>query len=269
VDISSALAFLNSVVEHLRKQVEQVQQIAAGAGSSPVSVHGLVILLRLSLESMNWNRWALEAGAADKSEWQFFFLELVTVLKNALQSALKFHFVPDSKEDSECNTVEAVDCRGHLILSSEESKKIPGTSVIFLVVNSWLAVKEISAAFASLVSLHIQFSLFPLDSESQVIESMFKELVDVLLKTKHNGTIQKAHVGLHGVCKALLASKQLKWWNFVEKSLDDLLEIVFTSSHSWIRRSAGLPFCFLAIPSLLSGAISSIADGRTAHSGPI
>ena len=147
------------------------------------------------------------------------------------------------------------DCRGHFLEEDQLQTS-----------NIWLGTKECSSFLSAYV----------LSTQKQVHESTVREIgtvfLNILLSSKHNGIIQKLHLSLQTVVECVLT--QIRLSHIANDWLNRLLSIVKGEederrSNSWIRRSAGLPFGFLAILHgepcktnrvLLSSTMSALLD---------
>lgn len=151
------------------------------------------------------------------------------------------------------------DCRGHIILPHENQgtstdNKTPVNSVFstqLLVVSLWLGVKEVSLILGTAVEL----SPLPTTKESNDGLFNYNQLLrigelyfSILLSSKHNGVLEKSHIGFGLVCRRLLYSNHIFLHELVEFWLAQLLaKIQSTSTDLWIRRSRGVVFAFMAI----------------------
>jgi hypothetical protein len=63
------------------------------------------------------------------------------------------------------------------------------------------------------------------------------------------GVLDKAHAALLEMCECLMVSREAAMIGLVMEWLDSLLRTIRNQEHteSWIRRSAGLPYCFMAL----------------------
>ena len=72
-------------------------------------------------------------------------------------------------------------------------------------------------------------------------------LMKVLLTTRHNGAIEKTFIAFSELCKKALRSRVTAVSGLCSKWLDSLLSTVIVEDAYTLRRSAGIPFCFIGI----------------------
>eukprot|EP01052_Picozoa_sp_SAG31_P025898 SAG31_NODE_2303_length_5975_cov_2.694860_3_plen_466_part_01 len=118
------------------------------------------------------------------------------------------------------------------------------------VVGSWHACKEMSAVVATIATKapfpdHSDANISPL-SVGQV-SCMGEILMKVLLTTRHNGAIEKSFLAFQLLCKRISRSTHEEIVSLNFRWLEKVLSNVLVEDEYTLRRSAGIPFCILAI----------------------
>jgi hypothetical protein len=247
--------------------------------------HGFLLAMRYIMQDCEWReQFDRSFSELDRAEWRKFAAELIDIQITIAQQSLqlqKHTMRKDTvKEDEEERNMEedeensedeeeseeqldfTFDCRGHIILPSDknsianqsEEAALPAVSVFsnqLLVVSLWLGVKEVSLILGTAVELA------PLPNDKQSTAGIFdysqllrigQLYLSILLSSKHNGVLEKCHVGFGLVCRRLLYSNELFLHEIVEMWLKELIsKIASTTSDLWIRRSRGVVFAFMAI----------------------
>lgn len=138
-----------------------------------------------------------------------------------------------------------------------------------IVTASWLTIKEVGLVVGTLASKTKQTEFL----SNEALQKLGAHLISVILEVKHAGAIDKTRIGLTALCERLLDDRNITNINTHQpesgKNLSDLpmhwltilinQEIVNKSKLSVkdrVRRSAGIPFAFLAL--LLSEKSSSM-----------
>ncbi|SPQ96062.1 unnamed protein product (mitochondrion) [Plasmodiophora brassicae] len=132
----------------------------------------------------------------------------------------------------------AVDCRGHVILDEDDADSGDDESRI-VVVQSWQIIKQSCSLLVAITTVTHNPSL---------INDIGLLILKILRGAKHQGIITRAFQSLEALCAHVLALDQGA--GFVNAWLDTLLDVLQsgeTSRLAWIRRSAGVPFCYRAI----------------------
>jgi hypothetical protein len=148
-----------------------------------------------------------------------------------------------------------VDCRGHVYFDDTEKQNIDYGQVHALTVNCWLTVKEACVLLGTIterVPLH-RSSTFEekLSDDCMMTTRRLRGLgtlfMDMLSSTKHIGAIEKSQVGFQYLCKRLLTCNVPELCALPGKWLDDVISLIMKQETSILRRSAGVPFCIIAL----------------------
>ena len=115
----------------------------------------------------------------------------------------------------------------------------------YFIISSWLLIKEIMMILATWISndiLILNQQIF----NYNYIQQIANEMMNILLKTKHNGLIEKTYRSFLLVCESIMRAKDnnllYTWLNQFIIKINTI-----TTDKNWIRRSAGLPYCFISI----------------------
>jgi hypothetical protein len=77
---------------------------------------------------------------------------------------------------------------------------------------------------------------------NEAVDTIATDLITLLYVCKHQGILLNVYLSLEAVCRAV-SYVTLQCW--LQRLLDDLL--ADGNPDQWLRRSAGVPFCFLAV----------------------
>ncbi|KAG8384709.1 hypothetical protein BUALT_Bualt04G0146500 [Buddleja alternifolia] len=144
----------------------------------------------------------------------------------------------------------------------EESKR-PEQIVM---VGSWLAMKEVSLLLGTIIrkvplptsdemgkviSNIADESILPSDAilDIKQLETIGSHFLEVLLKMKHNGAIDKTRAGFTALCNRMLCSNDPRLCKLTESWMDQLMERTVAKGQTvddLLRRSAGIPAAFIA-----------------------
>lgn len=141
------------------------------------------------------------------------------------------------------------DIVGDAMVSGDE---ISGPSTQLIMVCSWLTIKEVSFFLAAV------YDVVPLPQADAELEGGLVTLQDVretgnmflemLLSTRHKGAIEKGYEGFRSLCVHVLKSKSAAVRALAGEWMKATIGILYDPvSQQITRRSAGIPFCLLAI----------------------
>lgn len=237
-DTSSRTKHVFELIEESCKIIEERSRTFSNAlvGGVIEPFHGKAIFVRELLNLVSWRK-CIEIAKSDENFCKVIYQVFQFCAKSVINALRNCSVVAASEDD------EIMDCRGHLILADQSSEHF--------VVNGWLSTKECSSLLAKIVQMHLSNdypNLFQDADAKDIIKEIGNALIDVLLHSKHNGSIQKTHLSFCEIATALLKHQEME--DLVTYWLDHLLDIVKGDqirSNAWIRRSAGLPYGFLAI----------------------
>ena len=270
----AALSFLRDVMSLLQSQLEHLEGTALYVryGSDSSRTHGLLLFIRYILDDIPFSSWACGSSEEDFSQWRAVVKEMLDTMMTVTHKSLQLHVHSsnnnnNNKDDSTASSssssppldtpqVQGIDCRGHVVFEQTEATRALSEAERsyrsqLIVVSSWLAVKESSLALGSTVAAVLECERDGTRLvDPEMVRSIGEHLLDVLLSSKHNGVIEKAHVAFLHLNQRLLASSDPVLRSLPPSWLDGLLKGILDQaggSDTWIRRSAGLPFCFLSI----------------------
>jgi hypothetical protein len=222
---SSILLFLNNLLRDLERRIANIKtDIMRICLDSPVT--GILLTMRYTFSNFDLTN---SINSENRNEWKQFAVDLFRLNTELMNATLIM--VGKSKD---------VDCRGHIQMSNPLAHK--------LTVNSWLAVKESCALMGTFTQCVPLTNNDPVFSEEQFSE-LGQLFLKILLHCKHNGAIEKSAVGFAMTCSSLLRCELPNLAPLPSQWLKYLLDRIVTSDDkdSILRRSAGVPFSFMAI----------------------
>ncbi|CAK8533521.1 unnamed protein product [Lathyrus sativus] len=262
----------NPVIMYLKSMIDWLDVVVKG-GEQDLSkacknsfVHGVLLALRYAFEELNWNS---DVALSSISEMRYLLerlLELVvriTSLTLWVVSADAWHLPEDMDEmvDDDNLLLEVPDQDNEHIFSSEyennNSKPSHDTraSEQIVMVGCWLAMKEVSLLLGTIIrkvplpsSAHSDSSDSVLDLEQ--LETIGNHFLEVLLKMKHNGAIDKTRAGFTALCNRLLCSSDSRLHRLTESWMEQLMQRTVAKGQvvdDLLRRSAGIPAAFTAL----------------------
>lgn len=254
---SPVVEYIFSLVEWLREVVEEGEKDLAEACRKSF-VHGVLLTLRYTFEELDWDS---ELVLSSNSEVRYMIEKLldlvmrITALAIGVVSAGAWHmsYDMDDVEDDEIFEITGDDSlSADKSLNSDDDR--PKEQVVM--VGCWLAMKEVSLLLGTIVRK------IPLPSGSisnfdesdamldlQQLEVIGNHFLQVLLKTKHNGAIDKTRAGFTALCNRLLCSNDPGLCKMTESWMDQLMEKTIAKGQTVddvLRRSAGIPAAFIA-----------------------
>jgi hypothetical protein len=180
----------------------------------------------------------------------------------------------DDDDDSDDETMqqsgdagEAIDDIGD-VLTSDGAAALTAASEStlsrrWILVSAWLSAKEVAFLYGCLAKLvlpsgkGIDAPVSGLLADADLLY-MGDLLVKNLLVLKHGGAVECTADGFQLICEAILGSRSITLRAFTTRWLNTLLDKIENTSRALLstRRSAGLPFAFLA---LLRGEVLATA----------
>ncbi|XP_048494303.1 uncharacterized protein LOC104906201 isoform X2 [Beta vulgaris subsp. vulgaris] len=271
------IAYINSLIDWLQAIVEEGDKDLLEACKNSF-VHGVLLTLRYTFEELDWNSDVLTSSIPEMRDALGKLLELVmriTSLALWVVSADALSLpqdMDDIEEDSFLldNTAELVTASSELgheakDLKGEESAR-PTEQIVM--VGCWLAMKEISLLLGTIIRkipLPIATSSIGEETESMAMDQLMpmsdavldvnqlevigNHFLEVLLKMKHNGAIDKTRAGFTALCNRLLCSDDSRLCQLTESWMEQLMERTVAKGQTvddLLRRSAGIPAAFSA-----------------------
>ncbi|XP_015696211.1 thyroid adenoma-associated protein homolog [Oryza brachyantha] len=268
--IASLIQWLCAVVEEGEKDLSEACKKSF--------VHGILLTLRYTFDDLDWNTDIVQSCIAEMRCLVEKLLQLimrVTSLALWVVSSDAWYMPYDVDDmiddDSFLSEIIDEDQPGALeiaetnIKSGNNSK--PAEHVVM--VGCWLAMKEVSLLFGTIIrkiplpgcshsnSPHgdLAGNTEETDSSGDILdveqlEKMGNHFLQVLLKMKHNGAIDKTRAGLTALCNRLLCSNDSRLCKMTESWMVLLMDRTVAKGQTvddLLRRSAGIPAAFIAL----------------------
>ncbi|OWM73957.1 thyroid adenoma-associated protein homolog [Punica granatum] len=272
----------NPVVHYLQSLVDWLE-VSVVEGEKDLSqtcqksfVHGVLLTLRYTFEELDWNS---KHGLLNISDMRLLLEKLLNLVLRVTSLALwvvsaDAWFLPedDDVEDmigeeslvldvSEQETVSGSINASEIGDSSRMGKNVRMSEQIVMV-GCWLAMKEVSLLLGTIIrkvplpsstaSDSLETGKFISDAvlDLKQLESMGHHFLEVLLKMKHNGAIDKTRAGFTALCNRLLCSDDPRLCKLPESWMDQLMDRTIAKGQvvdDLLRRSAGIPAAFIAL----------------------
>ncbi|XP_051140542.1 uncharacterized protein LOC127257974 [Andrographis paniculata] len=273
---SPVVSYVISLIDWLLSSVEDAEKNLLEACKNSF-VHGILLTLRYTFEELDWDSNVFLDSFADMKHALERLLELVmriTSLALWVVSADAWHIPEDMEEmvDEESFLLESpdeIDSSGQKLQSSDEDKNGADeirSSEQIVMVGCWLAMKELSLLLGTLtrkVPLPTSGDLkntvntttdeyLPVSDgmlNLKQLETIGNHFLEVLVKMKHNGAIDKTRAGFTALCNRLLCSDDSRLCKLTESWMEKLMERTVAKGQTvddLLRRSAGIPAAFIA-----------------------
>ncbi|KAK9090712.1 hypothetical protein Sjap_023889 [Stephania japonica] len=276
------IEYILSLIDWLHASVEEGEKDLSEACKNSF-VHGVLLSLRYTFEELDWNSDIVLSITSEMRNALGKLLELVmriTSLALWVVSADAW-YLPDDTDDMVGEDallsdmpVETTVPRSSL---EQDIKDLNAADSIrpeqVVMVGCWLAMKEISLLLGTITrkiplpscsssdSIKCSDSVFKeLDISSretpdnildfEQLEAIGSHFLEVLLKMKHNGAIDKTRAGFTALCNRLLCSNDPRLCQMTESWMDQLMERTIAKGQTvddLLRRSAGIPAAFIAL----------------------
>ncbi|KAK2655045.1 hypothetical protein Ddye_008097 [Dipteronia dyeriana] len=246
-------------------------------------VHGILLALRYTFEELDWNSDAVLSGYSEMRhalEKLFELVMRITSLALWVVSADAWYLPEDMDEminddDFLVDVPDEVDDPTQSLEKEDKNSKSvqdnrPDQVVM---VGCWLAMKEVSLLLGTIIrkiplpSNDCSGSLesgIPCSDAADVsvmslsdamldlkqLEKIGNHFLEVLLKMKHNGAIDKTRAGFTALCNRLLCSNDPRLCRLTECWMEQLMERTVAKGQivdDLLRRSAGIPAAFIAL----------------------
>ncbi|XVF60520.1 hypothetical protein PTKIN_Ptkin08bG0054100 [Pterospermum kingtungense] len=275
--------YVRSLIHWLDVAVEEGEKDLAEACSNSF-VHGVLLTLRYTFEELDWNSGAVLCGISEMKHALEKLLELVvriTSLALWVVSADAWYMPEDMDEMVDGNNflLDGLDEMDVPVTSVEQEDKSSKStqdarsSDQIVMVGCWLAMKELSLLLGTIIrkiplpsysssgssesehpsSDSVDASVTEISEgmlDLKQLEKIGNHFLEVLLKMKHNGAIDKTRAGFTALCNRLLCSNDPMLCKLVESWMEQLMERTAAKGQSvddLLRRSAGIPASFTAI----------------------
>lgn len=267
--------YIKSLVDWLSVVVEDGERDLSEACRKSF-VHGVLLALRYTFEELDWSSDVVLSGFLEMRLLLEKLLELIlriTSLALCVVSSDAWHLPEDMDE--------MVDDDNFLSEASDEVSMLTHSSVLedvksrnaedvrpeqIVMVGCWLAMKEVSLLLGTIIrkiplpsssnldSLEFGDSPAMVTSDAMLdvkqLETIGSHFLEVLLKMKHNGAIDKTRAGFTALCNRLLCSNDPRLCRLTESWMDQLMERTVAKGQvvdDLLRRSAGIPAAFTAL----------------------
>ncbi|XP_015573647.2 thyroid adenoma-associated protein homolog isoform X1 [Ricinus communis] len=266
--IKSLIGWLNVAV------VEGERDLSEACKNS--FVHGVLLTLRYTFDELDWNSDAVMSSILEMREALAKLLGLVmriTSLALWVVSADAW-YLPDMDDmgDDDNYLMDELDMVGpseHVNGDSKHGQDNRPEQIVM--VGCWLAMKEVSLLLGTIIrkvplpsnscsrSLEVSMSNAGDSSEMSTsiavldlkqLEEIGNHFLEVLLKMKHNGAIDKTRAGFTALCNRLLCSNDPRLCKLTESWMDQLMQRTVSKGQTvddLLRRSAGIPAAFTAL----------------------
>uniref|UniRef100_A0A5B7CF51 Uncharacterized protein n=1 Tax=Davidia involucrata TaxID=16924 RepID=A0A5B7CF51_DAVIN len=272
---SPAIEYVRSLIDWLHVVVGEGEKDLSEACKNSF-VHGVLLTLRYTFEELDWNSNVVLSSISEMRHALEKLLELVmriTSLALGVVSADAWYLpedMDDMVDDDDAFLSEvpvemdvSVSASEHEIKNSKPIRDVRPSEQIVMV-GCWLAMKEVSLLLGTIIRkipLPTSESLKSGDpfvdvADSDVmldlkqLETIGNHFLEVLLKMKHNGAIDKTRAGFTALCNRLLCSNDPRLCKLTESWMEQLMERTVTKGQTvddLLRRSAGIPAAFTAL----------------------
>eukprot|EP00002_Diphylleia_rotans_P033698 TRINITY_DN7190_c0_g1_i2.p1 TRINITY_DN7190_c0_g1~~TRINITY_DN7190_c0_g1_i2.p1 ORF type:complete len:1856 (-),score=344.01 TRINITY_DN7190_c0_g1_i2:155-5722(-) len=227
-------AFISLFIDLFENSMKAVNaDFQADCAKSPF--HGTMHLLRLLVEELDFPN----LKGRDFIQTKDLLKRLVSLLDASTDLVL--WVISDSA------VIESEDTEMDAEAEDENLLDVAPNQVFRL--TCWLVAKEINMLLGSLAKRVPMYSprenripYFTLDEFQQIGD----RIQHILLSARHNGVIDKAYISLNEYCQRLLSSEIPEARAFPSQWLEKSIDALYKETYV-LRRSAGIPFSFLAI----------------------
>lgn len=271
------IEYVVSLINWLQAIVEEAETDLAESCKKSF-VHGVLLTLRYTFEELDWNSDVVLCSMSEMRQALEKLLELImriTSLALWVVSADAWYLPEDMDEmiDDDAFLVEEPSGTSSTMSSSEPdvkySKHTEDTRSFdqIVMVGCWLAMKEVSLLLGTIIrkiplptGSDLNFSSsegsFCEAADPDVmldlkqLEKIGNHFLEVLLKMKHNGAIDKTRAGFTALCNRLLCSNDPSLCKLTESWMEQLMERIVSKDQvvdDLLRRSAGIPAAFTAL----------------------
>ncbi|KAK3036649.1 hypothetical protein RJ639_030218 [Escallonia herrerae] len=292
---SPAIEFVKSLIDWLHNAVEEGEKDLSKACKNSF-VHGVLLALRYTVEELDWDSNVVLCSMAEMKRALEKLLELLMRITSLAlwvvsADALSLPEDMDDMVDEDSFLLEdsvekdvLVDASEHEAKSSQIMRDVRPSEQIVMV-GCWLAMKEVSLLLGTIIrkiplsTLDIANLKGPFSDSADVmlelkqLETIGNHFLEVLLKMKHNGAIDKTRAGFTALCNRLLCSNDPRLGKLTESWMEQLMERTVAKGQTvddLLRRSAepeGTPKRLLprALRWLIDVAKRSIIDQTEAN----
>ncbi|TKY50274.1 Thyroid adenoma-associated protein-like [Spatholobus suberectus] len=271
------ILYLISMIDWLDAAVRDGEQDLSKARKNSF-VHGVLLALRYTFEELDWNSDVVLSSISGLRYLLERLLELVvriTSLALWVVSADAWHLPEDMDEMlDEDNLLMEIPYHEHMPSSEYDNNHSKPShdgrsSEQIVMVGCWLAMKEVSLLLGTIIRKvplssnscsdlselegpSVDTAGFSSDSvlDLEQLETIGNHFLEVLLKMKHNGAIDKTRAGFTALCNRLLCSNDSRLHRLTESWMEQLMQRTVAKGQvvdDLLRRSAGIPAAFIAL----------------------
>ncbi|XP_061346165.1 uncharacterized protein LOC133291855 [Gastrolobium bilobum] len=285
-DVNQSSKLRNPVILYMKSMIDWLD-VAVRNGEQDLSkacessfVHGVLLALRYTFEELDWNSDVISSSISEMRYLLERLLELVvrvTSLALWVVSADAWYLPEDMDEmvDDDNLLLEIPDHEHEHMPSSEyeNNNSKPShdvrSSEQIVMVGCWLAMKEVSLLLGTIIrkvplpsnacsdlseteGFSVDNAAFSSNSviDLEQLETIGNHFLEVLLKMKHNGAIDKTRAGFTALCNRLLCSDDPRLHRLTESWMEQLMQRTVAKGQvvdDLLRRSAGIPAAFTAL----------------------
>ncbi|KAI3824047.1 hypothetical protein L1987_05494 [Smallanthus sonchifolius] len=271
---SPVVVYVTSLIDWLHASVEMGEKDLSDACRNSF-VHGVLLTLRYTFEELDWNSNIVMSNIYGMKHALEKLLELVmriTLMALSVVSADAWHLpedVEDLMDDASYIWEASADVDMHVPASEKETRsesvQDAGPSDQAVMVGCWLAMKEVSLLLGTII-MKVPLPTSDISGESdphgdqnmndnavldfKQLETIGTHFLEVLMKMKHNGAIDKTRAGFAALCNRLLCSDNPRLSKLTESWMEQLMERTVAKEQTvddLLRRSAGIPAAFIAL----------------------
>ncbi|XP_058096528.1 uncharacterized protein LOC131242120 [Magnolia sinica] len=276
------IEYILSLVDWLRVVVEEGERDLSEACKNSF-VHGVLLTLRYTFEELDWDSDIILSSSSEMRHALEKLLELImriTSLALWVVSADAWHLpedMDDIVDDAFLSDVpvgmDPSDSSSELQVKNSKLEDNVRPTEQVVMVGCWLAMKEVSLLLGTITrkiplpSGNCSDSSKPGDPlceatdeypkattdvmlDLKQLETIGNHFLEVLLKMKHNGAIDKTRAGFTALCNRLLCSNDPRLCKMTESWMEQLMErtvAIGQTVDDLLRRSAGIPATFIAL----------------------
>ncbi|CAL5003832.1 unnamed protein product [Urochloa decumbens] len=270
--------YISSLIQWLCTVVEEGERDLSEACKKSF-VHGVLLTLRYTFDELDWNSEVVQSCV---SEMRCLVERLLQLIMRITSLALwvvssDAWYMPYDMDDviDDGSFLSDIYEEDQPTTGSEKEEKNAKTGSSgkptdqVVMVGCWLAMKEVSLLFGTIIrkiplpgcshSNSSQDCLLDSTEETSMsenildvgqLETMGDHFLQVLLKMKHNGAIDKTRAGLTALCNRLLCSNDSRLCQMTESWMVLLMDRTIAKGQTvddLLRRSAGIPAAFIAL----------------------
>ncbi|XP_052195673.1 uncharacterized protein LOC127803472 [Diospyros lotus] len=279
---SPVMEYVRSLIDWLHVSVEEGEKDLSESCKKSF-VHGVLLTLRYTFEELDWNSHVVLSNLCEMRLALEKLLQLImrtTSLALWVVSADAWYLCEDM-DDMVDNDVFLSEVPVDLDVSVSALEHDMNSKLVrdvrqevrqseqIVMVGCWLAMKEVSLLLGTIIRkipLPTSDSLKPGDPfpdagvtlimepdivlDLKQLETIGNHFLEVLLKMKHNGAIDKTRAGFTALCNRLLCSNDPRLCKLTESWMEQLMERTVAKGQTvddLLRRSAGIPAAFIAL----------------------